>query len=239
MVDKIIETLKSIAIIVLLLLSGYGLYSLVKDDGTKVEIQEVVKTETKYVSVTDTVEVYIPQITTEYITIHDTVTVTKKEFVEVYKDLTEDEKLDIVENHFTKKTYVDTLVVDGYGQVFLKDELYKNSIFSRNYSYDFSIPYEKETVILTPQRLKLYLGAEVNYFIKEPSYSDNSPFAPRAYAGAEYRIGDNHFLEATYDPIWKDFRAGYDYRKNNLEVGARYSTRWNYLTLEGKYYITK
>ena len=127
MINKVFEILKSIAIIILLLLSGYGLYSLVNGNDSKVEIQEIVKTETKYISVSDTVEVYVPKTTTEYITINDTITVTEKEFIKVYKELTDEEKAVIALEYFTKKTYLDTLVVEGYGQVFLEDELYKNS----------------------------------------------------------------------------------------------------------------
>ena len=118
--------------------------------GAPVEPVTVVKVETKYDTIVETVETYIPEYRTKikWKTIHDT--------VEVHDTIPVD-TLSILEDYFATYAYTDTLKKDSVTFV-INDTISQNRILSRG--IDYSIVYPT-TIIQTEREVnkrELYIG---------------------------------------------------------------------------------
>ena len=87
----------------------------------------ITKTTIEYIPVTDTVPEYIPKW-------REKIVVQIDSFKEPI-DTTE-----ILKDYYSKYYYVDTLKVDTFGFVLVKDTVSQNKISSRNIEYNISIP---------------------------------------------------------------------------------------------------
>jgi len=244
MIDQYAKIVRWILSLVILALAFIGGCSILKP----IPEPELVKTEvvadTVYVRTVDTSYVYTPVPVKEYITINDTIIVTKEKIVEIYKELTEGEKEGIVEDYFTKRHYTDSLETE-YGYVTIEEDVWMNKIYSRKYSYDFSVPHTTtettNTVKYVPRRFQLYVGAEALFWTNSDLGQGIivNEIPPRMYLGANYRLGKHHYVSAEYDIYGNDLRLGYQYRRGRHEFGTKYSTRWDVVQLEYKFYILR
>jgi hypothetical protein len=67
----------------------------------------------------------------------------------------------IINDHYTKLEYVDTIKLDSVGYVRVKDILYKNKIESRNVTYNYRVPIitKQITTIIPPNsKTQVYVG---------------------------------------------------------------------------------
>ena len=235
---KIAKIVISVAILVLAVIGGISIFKPLPEP-------ELIKTETVvdtvYVQTVDSSYHYTPIPVKEYITVNDTVIVTKEKIVEVYKELTEDDKERIVEDYFTKRHYTDSLETE-YGYVVIEEEIWKNRVYSRKYSYDFTVPHITtkitNTVKYTPRRFQLYVGMQGSVWVNGgQGQGIVNEIPPKIYVGTSYRLWNYHYVSAEYDAYRNDLRMGYDYRKGRHELRAEYSTRWNILQVGYKFYI--
>jgi hypothetical protein len=108
----------------------------------------IIKTTIEYIPVTDTVPEYIPKWSEKIIVEIDT-------FREPI-DTTE-----ILKDYYSKYYYVDTLKVDTFGFVLVKDTVSQNKIASRNIEYNINVPkitIEKTTYL---NNREFYLGPSI------------------------------------------------------------------------------
>ena len=165
-------------------------------------------------------------------------------FINVEKELTKEDTLALVDSYFTKRSYTDSLETE-YGYIVINDVLWKNRIYSRNYSYELSVPHVRntitKTVIKKPSRFSLYIGAGGIVMLTEnPNmFGFNRNLLPSAYAGTSFRLYDHHKIHAEYDFYRKDWRFGYSYINNRWEILSEYSTRYNMLQVGARFYILK
>lgn len=228
--------------IIILLLALFGGISLIKPPKTVGVIKTDTVIDTVYVSSKGSSDTYTPVPKTEVITINDTIFIDN--FIEVFRDLTESEKQEIAENFYTKRHYTDSLKTE-YGYVTIDEYVWKNKIYSRSYSYDFSIPHIKETTTNTvkyePNRFKMYLGASMAVDLM--NYGDlivnSGEYMPQLYVGSQYRFGDSHYVIANYDIYRKDLRVGYMYDKGRWSFTGEYSSMYEAFQLGGRFYIFK
>jgi|TARA_B110001452_G_scaffold64562_1_gene51299 hypothetical protein len=123
-----------------------------KTKGAPIEPVTIVKIETKYDTIVETVETYIPQYRTKIKyktkTVHDT--------VEVHDTVPVD-TLSILEDYFATYAYTDTLKKDSVTFV-INDTISQNKILSRGINYSLVYP----TTIITTEReinkRELYIG---------------------------------------------------------------------------------
>ena len=70
--------------------------------------------------------------------------------------------MEILQDYFTKRYYVDTLSVEDYGQVIVKDTLFQNRILTRQYDASFNQKIITETIIVkTLPKPHLYYGGGI------------------------------------------------------------------------------
>ena len=118
--------------------------------GAPIEPVTIVKIETKYDTIVETVETYIPQYRTKikYKTVHDT--------IEVHDTIPTD-TASILKDYFETYAYTDTLKTDSVTFV-INDTISQNKILSRGINYSLIYP----TTIITTEReinkRELYIG---------------------------------------------------------------------------------
>ena len=121
-----------------------------ENKGALIEPVTIVKIETKYDTIVETVETYIPQYRTKikYKTVHDT--------IEVHDTIPID-TASILKDYFETYAYTDTLKTDSVTFV-INDTISQNKILSRGINYSLIYP----TTIITTEReinkRELYIG---------------------------------------------------------------------------------
>lgn len=122
------KDIKNILIVVLL---GFIIY-LKQCSSPKIvtDTKEVIRVETKYDTITNTKEVYIPKYTEIPVYIHDTIR--------------EIDTVRVVGDYFKKRFYLDTLNNDSNLIVIVADTVTQNRITSRKFTYQL---IDKETII--------------------------------------------------------------------------------------------
>jgi len=118
--------------------------------GAPIEPATIVKIETKYDTIVETVETYIPEYRTKvkWKTVHDT--------IEVH-DTVPIDTLSILEDYFATYAYTDTLKKDSVTFV-INDTISQNRILSRGINYSLVYP---TTIISTEREInkrELYIG---------------------------------------------------------------------------------
>ena len=118
--------------------------------GTPVEPVTIVKIETKYDTIVETVETYIPEYRTKvkWKTVHDT--------IEVHDTIPTD-TASILKDYFETYAYTDTLKTDSVTFV-INDTISQNKILSRGINYSLVYP---TTIISTEREVnkrELYIG---------------------------------------------------------------------------------
>lgn len=120
--------------------------------GTSVEPVTVVKVETKYDTIVETVETYIPEYRTKIKwktkTVHDT--------VEVH-DTVPIDTLSILEDYFATYAYTDTLKKDSVTFI-INDTISQNRILSRGINYSLVYPTKIIQTEREVNKRELYLG---------------------------------------------------------------------------------
>jgi hypothetical protein len=96
----------------------------------------ITKIETKWDTVELEKEVYVPQYFTKVITEHDTIP-------------TDIDTLSILKDYYAKYAYSDTIDLDSFGNIVVKDTISKNKIISRKINPSLYIP----TTIITRDSL--------------------------------------------------------------------------------------
>lgn len=70
--------------------------------------------------------------------------------------------MEILQDYFTKRYYVDTLSVEDYGRIIVKDTLFQNRILTRQYDASFNQKVITETMIVkTLPKPHLYIGGGI------------------------------------------------------------------------------
>ena len=118
--------------------------------GAPIEPVTIVKIETKYDTIVETVETYIPEYRTKvkYKTVHDT--------IEIHDTIPID-TTSILEDYFSSYAYTDTLKTDSVTFV-INDTISQNKIQSRGINYSLVYPttvITKESVV---NKRELYIG---------------------------------------------------------------------------------
>lgn len=156
--DFITKNFFSLVVIVLLLVLFVQRCG---DDGrsTPIDTGTTVKIDTIWV-VKDSVVFAQPQILYGR---RDTVYENTKEFIpsadysELVKQFT-----DLKQELLTKQTYADTLRIDSMGYVAVRDEIQRNRILERKYSYDLKYPAITKTVTTyIPDDKQVYIGGGI------------------------------------------------------------------------------
>lgn len=231
------KRIKNIIIIVLLFLIGGVVMNMCSGGGGTVIKTEV---DTVYVHKTKLVEKYVPKVEKEYVYKTDTLYI--KDSTIVGRPFTPEDTLAIVDEYFKKRIYNDTLVTE-YGDVIVEDTLWQNRIHARSWRYDFRIPEVtiKKTVEFKPKPFQLYAGTSVRIGFDEWSQGViyEPLLDPQLYLGAQYRLGNAHYLKAEVDGLRRDVVMGYAYKRNRWKAKARYSWKYNALDVGLKFYIIK
>jgi len=118
--------------------------------GAPIEPITVVKIETKYDTIVETIETYIPEYRTKikYKTVHDT--------VEVHDTVPVD-TLSILEDYFATYAYTDTLKKDSVTFV-INDTISQNRILSRGINYSLVYPTKIISTEREVNKRELYIG---------------------------------------------------------------------------------
>lgn len=166
--------------------------------GAPIEPITVVKVETKYDTIVETVETYIPEYRTKikWKTIHDT--------IEVHDTIPVD-TLSILEDYFATYAYTDTLKKDSVTFV-INDTISQNKILSRG--IDYSIVYPT-TIIQTEREVnkrELYIGFGLGGDKQQLSYAGSELLLrnkkERIY-GVGLGINQNFEPILTFKMSWK------------------------------------
>jgi len=97
--------------------------------------------------------------------------------------------------YFQKNIMKDTLKLDSVGHVYITDQVYKNKIAFRDFTYDIKYPKVKETIILPAKlRNQVYLGGSLQGNVVHPVSQINAGLMIKnkkdqlfgAYAGLDY-----------------------------------------------------
>ena len=120
--------------------------------GAPIEPVTIVKVETKYDTIVETVETYIPEYRTKVKwktkTVHDT--------VEVHDTVSVD-TLSILEDYFATYAYTDTLKTDSVTFV-INDTISQNRILSRGINYSLVYPTKIISTEREVNKRELYIG---------------------------------------------------------------------------------
>jgi hypothetical protein len=118
--------------------------------GTPTEPVTIVKIETKYDTIVETIETYIPEYRTKvkWKTVHDT--------IEVHDTIPTD-TLSILEDYFATYAYTDTLKKDSVTFV-INDTISQNRILSRGINYSLVYPTKIISTEREVNKRELYIG---------------------------------------------------------------------------------
>lgn len=228
------NAIKNILIIIILLFSGCGAYHtfFADEDDNTVVTKIVTEVDTTYVNVTDTVPQYIPKIQKEFFEI------------EVERDLTRQDSIDIVNSFYKKRIYVDSLETE-YGNVVLTDTIWQNKIISRDFTYDFEIPVVTKKITIyketLPSRFQLYTGVSGRFSIESEHFGvlENKYLEPQAYVEGKFRFGKHHYVTGRFDAYRMDGVFGYTFKKGRWEFDSNYSLKYRIFEGDLKFYIIK
>jgi hypothetical protein len=162
---------------------------------TPTKPKTITKTTIEYISVTDTVPEYIPKWS-------------EKIRVEIDTFRGPIDTTEILKDYYSKYYYVDTLKVDTFGFVLVKDTVSQNKISSRNIEYNINVPkitIEKTTYLnnrefylgpsIQGNREQLnYVGGELYFKTRKSQLYGvgvgvNNQFQPVLKAGMYWKIG--------------------------------------------------
>ena len=222
--NKYIKKIATFSVLLLAFIGGCSLF----DKDTIIEtVKTTVRVDTVYNTVTDTIYKTQPTKVVE-ILVYDTIIRTRTDTIELIRDF------------FTKKLYVDTIVMGENGYVVIEDTVYRNDIISRKSIYKIKFP--NITVTNTTEKTLEYKPSRFRAFVfGDHSMSDNNDwFRPlRVGGGLQYAIKEGHYLGATGDLMNQDIIATYDFNSKRMNIGAEYSIGEKYLNLSAKYWIIK
>jgi hypothetical protein len=162
---------------------------------TPTKPKTITKTTIEYIPVTDTVPEYIPKWS-------------EKIRVEIDTFRGPIDTTEILKDYYSKYYYVDTLKVDTFGFVLVKDTVSQNKISSRNIEYNINVPkitIEKTTYLnnrefylgpsIQGNREQLnYVGGELYFKTRKSQLYGvgvgvNNQFQPVLKAGMYWKIG--------------------------------------------------
>ncbi len=143
---KYIGSIQNVLIIVLVLVLLYQSQCSRKDP---VEPEVIVTIETKWDTVNVTQTEYVPKWRTKVVTEHDTIP----------QDI---DTMSILKDYYAKYHYTDTLTLDTLGYLVLNDTISKNSVLSRSFTSDISIPTTTITKEIYLNKREFYWGMGVN-----------------------------------------------------------------------------
>ena len=143
---KYIGSIQNVLIIVLVLVLLYQSQCSRKDP---VEPEVIVTIETKWDTVNVTQTEYVPKWRTKVVTEHDTIP----------QDI---DTMSILKDYYAKYHYTDTLTLDTLGYLVLNDTISKNSVLSRSFTSDISIPTTTITKEIYLNKREFYWGIGVN-----------------------------------------------------------------------------
>ena len=231
--NKIVKYILISVIVALVLLKGCGMIK----DGFKLSLPKPCYsiTDTTYVDVVKTSEIYTPVIKKEFFTLTDTVYLNNEITIVEERELTYADTLTIMSDYYTKRNYSDTISVE-YGNIVINDQLWKNKVYSRSYELDLKFP---EYATSKTSKFKLFGGAMYSLQFSSESSVNMIDILPSLFVGAGYSFKDGHTAYYERDFARNDNRIIYEYDKNRLEVGSTYSTRYKYLVLSAKLNLFK
>jgi len=143
---KYIGSIQNVLIIALVLVLLYQSQCSRKDP---VEPEVIVTIETKWDTVNVTQTEYVPKWRTKVVTEHDTIP----------QDI---DTMSILKDYYAKYHYTDTLTLDTLGFLVLNDTISKNSVLSRSFTSDISIPTTTITKEIYLNKREFYWGLGVN-----------------------------------------------------------------------------
>jgi hypothetical protein len=117
----------------------------------------------------------IPQVTYDTILKHDTSVVVKKMKITSHDttyipedpiymldtscDLVKERFQKVVKAHTTKNMYIDTILIDSFGKVFIYDTVQFNTLGARKIAKNYAIPIITKTITtIIPPKRQLYIG---------------------------------------------------------------------------------
>ena len=154
---KYIGSIQNLLIIVLVAVLLYQSQCSRKDP---VEPEVIVTIETKWDTVNVTQTEYVPKWRTKVVTEHDTIP----------QDI---DTMSILKDYYAKYHYTDTLTLDTLGFLVLNDTISQNSILSRSFTSDISIPTTTITKEIYLNKRELFWGVAVGGMINP--VQDESP----------------------------------------------------------------
>ena len=143
---KYIGSIQNVLIIALALVLLYQSQCSKKDP---VEPEVIVTIETKWDTVNVTQTEYVPKWRTKVVTEHDTIP----------QDI---DTMSILKDYYAKYHYTDTLTLDTLGYLVLNDTISKNSVLSRSFTSDISIPTTTIIKEIYLNKREFYWGMGVN-----------------------------------------------------------------------------
>jgi len=143
---KYIGSIQNLLIIILAVVLLYQSQCSKKDP---VEPEVIVTIETKWDTVNVTQTEYVPKWRTKVVTEHDTIP----------QDI---DTMSILKDYYAKYHYTDTLTLDTLGFLVLNDTISKNSVLSRSFTSDISIPTTTITKEIYLNKREFYWGLGVN-----------------------------------------------------------------------------
>ena len=160
---KYIGSIQNVLIIALVLVLLYQSQCSRKDP---VEPEVIVTIETKWDTVNVTQTEYVPKWRTKVVTEHDTIP----------QDI---DTMSILKDYYAKYHYTDTLTLDTLGFLVLNDTISKNSVLSRSFTSDISIPTTTITKEIYLNKREFYWGmglsgdkSQLNYLGGEFMYKN-------------------------------------------------------------------
>lgn len=237
------KRLKEIGIAILIAIAIFGGCSLNKNRsrGKFDLVNTEVVVDTVFVDVEHTSIEYVPIATKEYVTTSDTIYVNNEVIVVEEKELSHADTLEIMSEYYTKRFYSDTLETE-YGNIVVEDQIWKNNIYSRQYSYNLQVPEVHTTIkkefMKKKNRFDLYVGGST---ILQPNNQVHiaQDFLPSLFIGGGYDLGKGHSIYYERDLARKDNRITYEYDRNKWEAFGTYSTQYKYTQIGLKFYIIK
>jgi len=143
---KYIGSIQNLLIIVLVVLVLFQSQCSRKDP---VEPEVIVTIETKWDTVNVIQTEYVPKWRTRVVTEHDTIP----------QDI---DTMSILKDYYAKYHYTDTLTLDTLGFLVLNDTISQNSILSRSFTSDISIPTTTITKEIYLKKREFFWGLGVN-----------------------------------------------------------------------------
>lgn len=143
---KYIGSIQNLLIIVLVVLVLFQSQCSKKDP---VEPEVIVTIETKWDTVNVIQTEYVPKWRTRVVTEHDTIP----------QDI---DTMSILKDYYAKYHYTDTLTLDTLGFLVLNDTISQNSILSRSFTSDISIPTTTITKEIYLKKREFFWGMGLN-----------------------------------------------------------------------------